>query len=122
MYLKFRSTLLAFVGVILFSLAHSKPAQAATTYTLNAVTITSVGCQVTGVGTGQCFLTTSTPPLSSLNCGTVIYIFFDSSGINQAMYASAIMALSTGKSAIVNYSQPSGAGTQCVGSLVQVTQ
>jgi hypothetical protein len=108
------------VVVLISFLGFSAPGNATNpSYELDPPTkVVITGCQA---GNNQCYLVTS--PVPSQNCmynGT-IFINLDSTGTGQAMYATAMMIQSTGKSVRVVYSQAGGSGGVCTASLVAMS-
>jgi hypothetical protein len=76
-------------------------------------TVVTSGCQAGG----PCYLVVS--PVPPQNCDfNTIYITLDSTGSGQAMYATAMLAQSTGRGVRVVYTQAGGSGGVCTASLV----
>lgn len=75
---------------------------------------------VTGCQTNICYLQTSPVPPQSCAFNT-IYINLDSTGYGQAIYATAMMAQSTGKSVRVIYTQVGGSGGTCTANLFSMS-
>ena len=103
-------------GICLVTLWHAPKVHAQASYELDPpTTITLVGCQ--GGSPGACFLQTN--PVPPQNCVfNTIYLSFDSTGIYQAMFSTAMMAQASGQAVRVVYTQTGGSGGQCNAALV----